>query len=241
MNHIRIARHLKCCRQTVSRVIKRYDSVGTIEPKKPSGRPRKLTKAQERLIVINAKKNRRITRQRMIDDLQLEVSRNTISHVLKKYNLSYRVARKKPLIRSVNQRLRLQFARNYVNMPLEFWRRVLFTDQSRFASHSDRRRSWVIRYSSESLKRNCLDSTWKSDLGMTVWGAMGYNSIDTLVHIQRNMDTDDYFTVLDIGLNESVIKNNFQDNWVFQMDNDPKHTSGRARRYYQEHHLEVLE
>jgi hypothetical protein len=44
--------------------------------------------------------------------------------------LQRKSGKKKPFINERNRRKRLEFARAYVNKPIDFWKTVLFTDES---------------------------------------------------------------------------------------------------------------
>lgn len=155
--------------------------------------------------------------------------------------MSFHVARKKPFISLKNRRARLEFAQKFIQEDATFWHKVLFTDESRFASKNDRRRSYVIRFPGEALRSCCLDSTFKTEPSFTCWGSMGYNSIGSLVHIRDIIDTDYYIQILELGIDPSVRDNKFGTDWIFQMDNDPKHTSRASRDYYLEKRFEKLE
>lgn len=235
-----IAARVGCHPRSVARIVSKFELEGTLKPSSSTGRKRIISPAQERHIVINAKRDRRLTRQELINELNLDVCKATITNVLKRNDLRFRISRKKPLISMRNRQARLKFARKYIEFDTSFWRKVLFTDESRFASQNDRGHSYVICYSNEALSTVCLNATWKSRITMTAWGSMGYNGVGTLVQIIGNMDAELFLSVLDIGLQESVAKNNLPSNWILQQDNDPKHTSSLARDYYARHHLKLL-
>ena len=134
----------------------------------------------------------------------------------------------------------MKFAKEYIQKPPSFWTKILFTDESRFSGKSDGRKEKIIRQKGKSLSQRFTKSTVKSNVSLTVWGAMGYNSIGKLVKVDGIMDAKKYLNILDEGLQASVTMNGWTRQYVLQMDNDPKHTSKAATNYYKKHKLNLL-
>ena len=64
--------------------------------------------------------------------LHKNVNPQTIRNVLRKHKLNSRVARKKSFISKINKVKRLNFAEEYLDKDCEFWKEVIFTDESKF-------------------------------------------------------------------------------------------------------------
>ena len=58
-----------------------------------------------------------------------------------------------------------------------------------------------------------------------VWGCMATNGVGNLVFIESTMNKTDYLNILKDNLAQSVEKLGLDRTWVFQQDNDPKHTA----------------
>ncbi|KAH8292862.1 hypothetical protein KR044_001663, partial [Drosophila immigrans] len=58
-----------------------------------------------------------------------------------------------------------------------------------------------------------------------VWGAVAASGVGNLVFIEGNMDRFQYKSILDHNLKPSVKKLCLGESWIFQQDNDPKHTA----------------
>ncbi|GFX43930.1 transposable element Tc1 transposase [Trichonephila clavipes] len=58
-----------------------------------------------------------------------------------------------------------------------------------------------------------------------VWGAMAATGVGNLVFIDGNMNKFGYLKILQSNLHPSVQKLGLGSNFVFQQDNDPKHTA----------------
>ena len=55
------------------------------------------------------------------------------------------------------------------------------------------------------------------------------------------MDADQYCEILDEGMVESFEKLDMEEGkWYFQQDNDPKHTSWKAKKWFEDNDIEVL-
>ena len=75
-----------------------------------------------------------------------------------------------------------------------------------------------------------------------VWGCMGWNGVEKLVEVQGLIDATQYCEILDEGVMESFEKLDIpEDEQIFQQDNDPKHTSGKADQWFQDNNVQVLE
>ena len=58
-----------------------------------------------------------------------------------------------------------------------------------------------------------------------VWGAVAASGVGNLVLILGNMNRFQYKSILEQNLKQSVDKLNLGRSWIFQQDNDPKHTA----------------
>ena len=75
-----------------------------------------------------------------------------------------------------------------------------------------------------------------------VWGCMGWNGVGLLIEVQGKMDAEQYCVILDEGMVESFEKLDMpKDEWYFQQDNDPKHTSWWATQWFSDNNIQVIE
>jgi hypothetical protein len=74
-----------------------------------------------------------------------------------------------------------------------------------------------------------------------VWGCMGWEEVGVLTEVQRIMDAGQYCEILDGGIVESFEKLEMAEGErYFQQDNDSKHTSKRAIKWFEDNHINVL-
>ena len=77
---------------------------------------------------------------------------------------------------------------------------------------------------------------------LMVWGCMGWNGVGKLIEVQGKMNADQYCEILDEGVVESFEELEVpKDEWIFQQDNDPKHTSRKAQQWFKDNNIHVLE
>ncbi len=107
-----------------------------IESCKQSGRPQKLTKRDETVIVRAVKKNPKVSAPKLITMLSTDhgktVHPRTVNHVIQRSGLKSRVAQKKPYISKVNRKKRLAFATKWLDASETWWNSVIFTDESKY-------------------------------------------------------------------------------------------------------------
>ena len=74
-----------------------------------------------------------------------------------------------------------------------------------------------------------------------VWGSMGWNGVGILIEVEGKMDADQYCQILDEGVVESFEKLEIEEGeQYFQQDNDPKHISWKAQKWFEDNNIQVL-
>ena len=75
-----------------------------------------------------------------------------------------------------------------------------------------------------------------------VWGDIGWNSIGVLSEVEERMDAEQYVAILEAGLLQSMEESGIPEgDIIFQQDNDLKHTSRRAQRWFEEQDIKLLD
>ncbi|GFW76434.1 transposable element Tcb1 transposase [Trichonephila clavipes] len=67
----------------------------------------------------------------LLSSCNVSVSVQTIRNVLHSADLNSRTPRKKPYISEVNRKRCIEFAMKYKNKPMDFWKKVIFSDESK--------------------------------------------------------------------------------------------------------------
>lgn len=131
----------------------------------------------------------------------------------------------KPLLKPINKKKRLNWAREHKNWTIADWEKVLWTDESKFEIFGTKRRVFVRRQSNERVNDACTVASVKHGGGsVMVWGCFGGSAVGDLVRIQGILKKEGYKKILEdsaVPCGTRLIGPEF----IFQQDNDPKHTS----------------
>ena len=128
---------------------------------------KELTAADERFILRKIKENPKLPdtdiAKELYDRNTVQVSVETVRNVLRKNNYNARVPRKKSFINQKNRKLRLDFAKHHESKPDEYWKDVIFVDESKCNIFGSDRRRFVWRKPNEELSIENTTATVKHD------------------------------------------------------------------------------
>ena len=75
-----------------------------------------------------------------------------------------------------------------------------------------------------------------------VWGCIWWNGIGVLSKVEGRMDAEQYVAILEAGLLQNLEESRIPEgDIIFQQDNDSKHTSKRAQRWFEEQDIKLLD
>ena len=170
--------------------------------------PIKLNDCTKRVIIKKVQKNPRISaakiRSELENDLELNVCASTIQKFLCSNGYHCRSARRKPLINSVNRMKRLQYTTSYKNASLDFWNKVIFTDESKFTIFQGNGKKVWRKKNTELEERNLLPSVKHGGGSLMVWGCMSAAGVGSLEFIDGIMDHKAYIKLLKKNLASSA-------------------------------------
>lgn len=206
------------------------------------GGKRKTTAQEDRRIVRFVKSKPFSSAKQVKEDLELQVSETTVRRRLREKSLYAHSPRKVPLLTKKHTAKRLQFANQHLNWPIEKWRNVLWTDESKIVLYGGTgSRQYVRRPSNtEFQQKYTIKSVKHGGAKVMVWGCFSYNGVGPIYKINGIMDQHIYVDIL----NNVMLPYANEDmplKWVFQQDNDPKHTSHKAKEWFQVNGVEVME
>ena len=117
------------------------------------------------------------------------------------------------------------------NWTMEQWHNVLWTDESKFKLFGSHRRVYVRRRTNERYSEDCLFPTVKHGGGsVMVWGCFGGKKIGDLKKVKGILNKKGFHNILMRYAIPSGLRN-IGENFVFQEDNDPKHSFNLCRNY----------
>ena len=232
---------------TVGSIRKELVNNGTNIPKSRNGRPALLTERDRRKIVrsvITGHHSTAVQLQRTLqaDSLIPDVSINTCRRVLYKAGLKGRVKRKKPLLKKEHRKKRQTLARVHAGWTLNDWKKVVWSDESKFNVFGSDGREYCWRRDGEAFRDQNIQPTVKHGSGsVTVWGCMTWDGVGFLCRINGNMDGELYRSILGGELIQTLEWYGLQrDGIVFQHDNDPKHTAIATKKWLGDNQFQVM-
>lgn len=239
-----IASILSICKSTVNDIIVKYRAVYGLKDRPRSGRPRKTSKKVDHIIkrksTVDVKKTAAEIARELQDENLANVSRSTVTWRLHDVGLFGRIGIKKPLINKKNKKARLQFAKDYQNWTVEDWKKVAFSDESKFNLFGSDSRQHVWRpIGTRNDVRYQIPTVKHGGGSVMVWGVFSAQGVGPLVEINGNMNATIYKDILEKNLLTYTEETLSQD-WIFQQDNDPKHTSKLLKQWFSTSNVRVL-
>lgn len=211
------------------------------------GRPRALTVRDKAWVVRQITSRNADTAPKVAkllqDDGRASASVSTVRRALKDAGLKAAVRQKKPRLLPRHMKARYQFAQAHKDWTMDDWKRVIFSDETKINRFGSDGRQWVWKTPGEPIKPHHVTPTVKFGGGsVMVWGCMCYDGVGYACKINGTMDAELYKTILDDELQESIdFFDMDRDQLIFQQDNDPKHTSRIAKKWFADNNIRVLE
>jgi transposase len=230
---------------TVKSILRKFKQHGTTTSLPRSGRPGKLSARSQRLIRQQVAQDPGITSKALQQSLVrcgTDVHRTTIRRTLNNMGMRSCIARKKPLLKKCHKTMRLRFANEQLKKSRDFWKSVLWTDETKIElfSQNEKRRVW--RTPNSAFKEKNLCATVKHGGGsILLWGCFSAAGTGRLAQITGRMNSEMYQEILDENLAPSVRDLGLGRHWTFQQDNDPKHTSASTKRWFQSKRIRVMD
>ena len=236
------AREFKISPKSVRDIANKFKNFNTFEnlPKKP--RSRVTDRHQDLNILREITNSPKKTLRDIKNSLNLICSTRTISRRIKERGLNPRVAATVPYVSKPNIKRRLLLAKKQVGRPEEFWKRVIWSDEKKFELMNTRRRVIVYRRKGQRYNIKFVKPSVKHGGGsIMVWGCFSYHGMVALHLINGIMTGPVYRDILVDELQFSADLMGISDDFIFQQDLDPKHTSPAPTDFFKENRIEVLE
>lgn len=229
---------------TVGYVIKKWKTNGSHENRPRPGAPRKISEKAARKIVRRVKSEPFVTRKELQKDLSAagtEVCKRTISSELHRQQLKSRSPRKTPMLKKCHIKSRLEFAKTNLQYNDDYFKQILWSDESKIElyGHNDATHVWR-EDGAAYIQKNTIPTVKHGGGSIMVWGCFAYNGTGELRIIDDTLNSAKYIKILEDCLQSSVQKLGLEPDWMFQQDNDPKHTAKVTRAWFEDNNIKVM-
>ena len=208
------------------------NAIKFVEKPEKRGRKRVLNETSTRQIVRFSKKEPFVSAVDIKKELRLTPSVETIRRRLRENNLYARSPRKVPLLKKIHVIKRLKFAKERVN----------WTDESKVVLFGGKGSRQFVRRepNTEQNPKLTLKTVKHGGSSIMIWGCFSYYGVGPIHRIVGKMDQNVYVDILE-NVMWPYAEYEMPLKWVFQQDNDPKHTSKKAKAWFAGKKISVME
>ena len=159
------------------------------------------------------------------------LSAGTIRNRLREQGLRSRKMRKRPRLSPAHVSRREQWAMQRVHWRMQQWRRVVFTDESRFRLYRNDGRIRVWRMPRQEMLQQHVQPTQQQGASLHVWAGITLTGKTELVVLNRNVTGERYAELLESHLLPFATRI-YGDtaNWILQDDNAAPHRAAVVTR-----------
>ncbi|KAK3547237.1 hypothetical protein QTP86_017820 [Hemibagrus guttatus] len=240
-----IGKQLGVKKSTVGAIIRKWKTYKTTDNLPRSGAPHKISPRGVKMITRTVSKNPRTTRGDLVNDLQragTKVTKATISSTLRRQGLKSCSARRVPLLKPVHVRAHLKSAREHLDDPEEDWENVIWSDETKIELFGKNSTCRVWRRKNAELHpKNTIPTVKHGGGNIMLWGCFSAKGPGRLIRVKERMNGAMYREILSKNLLPPARALKMKRGWVFQHDNDPKHTARATKEWLRKKHFKVLE
>ncbi len=153
----------------------------------------------------------------------------TISRYLKEHGYQKSIPQATPMLTAKHKEKRVEWATNHLN---DDWSKTLFSDETAFQLFRNTVSCW--HRGERPIQRIPKDRT-----KILAWGRFCIQGKTSLYCFSEIMDANLYVEIVERHIPE--INQMLGDDWRFQQDNDPKHTSRIAKTFLNDNVPEVMD
>ncbi|KAG2463651.1 TCB1 transposase, partial [Polypterus senegalus] len=241
----RISAALKVPMSTVASIICKWKKFETTRTLPRAGRPSKLSDQGRRALVREVTKNPMVTLselQRSSVERGEPSRRTTIFAAIHQSGLYGRVARWKPLLSKRHMAAHLEFAKRHLKDSQTMRNKILWSDETKIELFGVNARRYVWRKPGTAHHQaNTIPTVKHGGGSIMLCGCFSAAGTGRLVRIKGKMTAAMYRDILDENLLQSALDLRLGRWFIFQQDNDPKHTAKISKEWLQDNSVNVLE
>ncbi|KAG2459502.1 TCB1 transposase, partial [Polypterus senegalus] len=238
----KISAALKVPMSTVALIIRKWKKFKTTITLLRASPPSKLSNRGRRALVREVTKNLMVTLselQRSSVESEEPSRRTTISAAIHISGLYGRVARRKPLLSKRHMAAHLEFAKRHLKNSQTMRNKILWSDETKIELFGVNARRHVWRKpGTDHHQANTIPTVKHGGGSIMLWGCFSAAGTGKLVRIKGKMTAAMYRDILGENLLQSALDLR---QFIFQQDNDPKHTAKISKEWLQDNSVNVLE
>ncbi|KAG2468483.1 TC1A transposase, partial [Polypterus senegalus] len=236
---------LKVPMSSVASIISKWKKFETTRTLPRAGRQSKLSDRGRRALVKEVTKNPMVTLselQRSSVERGEPSRRTTISAAIPQSGLYGRVARRKPLLSKRHMAAHLEFVKRHLKYSQTMRNKILWSDETKIELFGVNARCQIWRKPGTAHHQaNTIRTVKHGGDSIMLWGCFSAAGTGRLVRIKGKMTAAMYRDILDENLLQSALDLRLERRFIFQQDNDPKHTAMISKQWLQDNSVNVIE
>ena len=136
----------KCIRQTIYK----FDKFHTVATKPGAGRTPKVTERQKRLIKLQQAQDDTLSLTDLVrvasTDLNLTITRQTVSRIIRNFDMVSYIAPRKPRITPAQRRTRVACCYEHLSWSVNDWSNVVFTNEGNYEILNRKNQIYIRRF-----------------------------------------------------------------------------------------------
>lgn len=140
------------------------------------------------------------------------------------------------------KKARYEFAQRYLHWTFDDWKRAIFSDETKINRFGSDGAQWTWADGDHLRDVNVIHAYKHGGGSLMVWGCFGWDGTGFLTKIEGRMNAELYCEILGDELLQTLSwYKKDKSEIIFQQDNDPKHTSKLAKKWFADNKVEVLD
>lgn len=230
--------------KTLYRWRTRFGQEGQVERHRGSGRPHLTSARSNRRLIRLSRRNPYHSSTQLLTCWGEHVTSRTVRNRLVRAGLRSRRLLRRPLLTSQHRQARLQWAMSRCHFREPQWRRIIFTDESRYLLRPTDGRTRVRRYLGEVLRNDLVFETTPHGGGsVMVWGGICCDGRSPLIILRCTVNGQRYRQLLANNLlpwAEELLGPR-ETAWRLQDDNAPPHRSRVVREFQEASRIRTID
>ena len=146
-----------------------------------------------------------------------------------------------PLLKTKHVKDRLKFVEIYEKNGMQFWEKVIWSDETKVVLFGRNTATSVWRKNSTAFQKHNTITTVKFGGGsIMTWGCFSSKSTGELQVIHGRMNGSMYREILEMNVQKSATSLGHGRNFVLLRDNDPKHTAKLTKERFENDGISTL-